>query len=253
MSSDETQFGLKLTGVLRPKVEEKSRPSTGEKPASGKLAQRIPDASGRTKKTDVEAAVIKPASPALAALWRGPVAPEPTKHAEQAQQADAEYLQSLSAAADGHRFRRKSGHSRTLYWLMGLGISMVTAGLLICWVYWQPLSALLIGGPVATAPQGTVAIAGPNAQPSPTIGVPVAKSVAAANLSGAEPPAGPIGVNAGVATVIKPAAEAPLVKPVAKPAAHKQPPVATRLDLDHPFFQRIKGPFPQLFKTPTGN
>lgn len=247
MKSDETQFGLKLTGVLRPKVkaEAKLPPSTGKSPVTEKLPQPMSGAPMPSKMTEVAKAVEKQAAPPLPSDWREPVAQE---QVDRVQPDEAEYLQSLSAAARGHRSGRKSGHSRTLYWLMGLGISVVTAGLLIGWIYWQPLSALLVGGPVTTTPQETVAIAGPKSKPSPAVPVPPAKPVVVANHSGAVPQAGPTVVQPVATPVIKPAA-APVVKPVAR----KQPPASASLDLDHPFFQRIKGPFPQLFKTSTGN
>lgn len=249
MSSDETQFGLKLTGVLRPKVkvEEKLRPSANEATAAGKLTQRIPDASGQTKTPDV-AADIKPASPSLAALTRGPVDPEPAKPTEPVHPTDSDDLYSLSTAARGHRRRRKSGHSQMLYWLMGLGITAVIAGLVICWLYWQPLSALLVGGTVPTTPQKTVAIAEPNSKLSPAEAPQVAKPIDDSNPSVPGLHAEPAKAPAVATPAIKPA-----IAPLAKPVAQKPTPVVTKLDLDHPFFQRIKGPFPQLFKNSTGN
>ncbi len=256
MSADETQFGLKLTGVLRPqaKVDGKLRPSTGESPASEKVARPTGDTAMAPKMTEVTEAAIEPASPPLAALWRDGVRSDEVQPAQAEHLKTLEHLEDLSAAAHGHRLNRKSGHSRMLYWLMGMGSSAVIAGLLICWIYWQPLSALLVGGPVGTAPPGTVARAGSNSQPSPAAGVVVAKPGIVVDQAGGPPHAGevPQAVPAAVPPVVAATIQPPAA-PVVKPVARKQPPVSASLDLDHPFFQRIKGPFPQLFKTSTGN
>ncbi len=255
MSSDETQFGLKLNGVLRPpvKAEGKASPSTGQLPLTANAAQSMPGAATEPKMNDVTEAAVKPVSPPLAALWRGPVQ---SGQADDVQPTNADYtegLEDLSAAAERHRRNRKSGTSRTLYWLMGMGISAVTVGLLICWIYWQPLSALLVGGPVGTASPGTVATAA-KSKPSAVAGAGIAKKVVAADQSGVTTQVG--GTPQAGAAKVQPAAPAVIQPPAAnavKPVAPEARSVTASLDLDHPFFQRIKGPFPQLFKTSTGN
>lgn len=230
MGSDETQMGLRLSGLLRPPGGTRN-----QSPQAGATPVRRPTAStgnaGANSTPTVPPANI-PTPPVPARNQSARSIPE-----SPAAMAD---LRELSAVAAGHGHRRSSRRQSGIQWMIGFGILGIIVGLIFCGIYWQQISQALVG----TSPSKTIKMA--IAPKIPKVVSVVLPRVASVKIS--IPPA--LGKSVRVVSPRK-AAPVRAAKPASAPVPRNSPKAAStplaRLDLDHPFFQTIKGPLPPLF------
>ena len=232
MGSDETQMGLRLSGLLRPPGGTRN-----QSPQAGATPVRRPTAS-----TGNAGAHSTPTVPPA----KSPTPPVPARNQSArsipespAAMAD---LRELSAIAAGHGHRRSPRRQSGIQWMIGFGLLVIIVGLIFCGIYWQQISQALVG----TSPSKTIKMSvAPKITKEVSVVLP---RVASVKIS--IPPA--LGKSVRVVSPLK---AAPVRVRAARPASASVPrnsPKAAptppaRLDLDHPFFQTIKVPLPPLF------
>ena len=232
MEPDESQFGLSLNGVLR------SPDGSGTEDISPS-----PDTGGNPVDQILRIAEMQTSPDAVAPKDFAAINPHDGHRDDTAYMLPA--LLAASQSQDGGTHR--SGTGGGFYWAIVGGTGIIVIILLICGIYWRPLSDILVAArPVVSAPK-TVAMIGsqPGAAPKPASNLP---HPAVSSPAPPSPLAGNSGVqNRGVKGVN---AKSGVVQPVVAatlPQGRVNP--AAPLDLDHPFYQREKGALPPLFTT----